>query len=41
MWIGRHLERVGDHASNVAEKSYFIITGKRLKQIMEEKQQEM
>ncbi|WP_286677226.1 phosphate signaling complex protein PhoU [Aminobacterium sp. EBM-42] len=38
MWIGRHLERVGDHASNVAEKSYFIITGERLKQIMEAKQ---
>ncbi|WP_350449527.1 phosphate signaling complex protein PhoU [Aminobacterium mobile] len=38
MWVGRHLERVGDHASNVAEKTYFIATGERLKQILGEKQ---
>lgn len=27
----RHLERVGDHATNVAELAYFVLTGRRLR----------
>lgn len=32
MLVARHLERVGDHASNIAERSFFFITGKRIKE---------
>ena len=28
----RHLERVGDHATNVAELAFFVLTGKRLRE---------
>jgi phosphate transport system protein len=30
MWMARHLERVGDHVTNVAERVYFMITGEIL-----------
>ena len=29
--VARSLERVGDHASNIAERAYFMITGDRIK----------
>jgi phosphate transport system protein len=28
--ISRHLERIGDHATNIAETVYFAATGERL-----------
>lgn len=37
MLISRHLERVGDHASNIAERSYFMVTGSRLREERREK----
>ena len=30
MWVVRHLERVGDHITNVAERAYFMATGETL-----------
>lgn len=30
--VARSLERVGDHASNIAERAYFMITGDRIKE---------
>jgi len=29
--VARHLERIGDHAANIAERSFYMSTGKRLK----------
>ena len=31
MWVARHLERVGDHTTNIAERICFIATGETLK----------
>ena len=30
MWVTRHLERVGDHITNIAERVYFMTTGEAL-----------
>ena len=30
MWVTRHLERVGDHITNIAERVYFMATGDTL-----------
>lgn len=30
MWIARHLERVGDHVTNIAERVYFMDKGENL-----------
>jgi phosphate transport system protein len=30
MWVARHLERVGDHVTNIAERVYFVSTGETL-----------
>ncbi|MDI9370743.1 MAG: phosphate signaling complex protein PhoU [Synergistaceae bacterium] len=35
LWIARHLARIGDHATNVAERVYFMVEGERLKPIIE------
>lgn len=32
MWVARHLERVGDHITNMAERVYFMTTGETLVQ---------
>ena len=34
--VARHLERNGDHAVNIAERSYFMVTGRRLKKVLRE-----
>lgn len=31
---GRHLERIGDHASNIAERVFFMVRGERLKDMV-------
>jgi phosphate transport system protein len=31
MWVARHLERVGDHVTNIAERVYFVAKGQVLK----------
>ncbi len=31
---GRHLERVGDHASNISERVFFMVRGERLKDVV-------
>lgn len=31
---GRHLERIGDHASNIAERVFFMVRGERLKDVV-------
>lgn len=31
LFIARFLERFGDHASNIAERVYYMVTGKRIK----------
>ena len=33
MWVARHLERVGDHVTNIAERVIFMATGKTLKNL--------
>jgi phosphate transport system protein len=30
MWVARHLERVGDHVTNIAERVYFVAKGETL-----------
>ena len=30
LFCGKNLERVGDHATNIAEQAYFLATGKSL-----------
>ena len=35
MWVSRHLARVGDHATNVSERAYFMVRGERLKPLIE------
>lgn len=32
MWVARHLERVGDHITNIAERVYFMARGEMLTQ---------
>lgn len=29
--VARHLERIGDHAANISERSFYMSTGKRIK----------
>jgi len=41
LWIARHLARIGDHATNVAERVYFMVVGKRLKPIIEAKKRSL
>ncbi len=36
IWVARHLARIGDHATNVAERVYFMVKGERLKPLIEE-----
>ena len=31
VWVARHLERVGDHITNIAERVYFVVKGETLK----------
>ena len=35
LWVARHLARIGDHATNVAERVYFMVKGERLKPLIE------
>jgi phosphate transport system protein len=37
LWVARHLARIGDHATNVAERVYFMVKGERLKPLLEAK----
>jgi len=30
LFIGKHLERIGDHATNIAEMVYFAVTGRQM-----------
>jgi len=32
LFVARHFERVGDHATNIAERAYYMITGRRIKE---------
>lgn len=32
--VARHLERIGDHAANISERSFYMSTGKRIKKEM-------
>ena len=41
LWIARHLARIGDHATNVAERVYFMVVGERLKPIIEAKKRSL
>jgi len=41
LWIARHLARIGDHATNVAERVYFMVVGERLKPIIEAKKKSL
>jgi phosphate transport system protein len=36
MWIARHLERIGDHVTNIAERVYFMDKGEKLPKNEEE-----
>ncbi|MDR1648858.1 MAG: phosphate signaling complex protein PhoU [Synergistaceae bacterium] len=36
MWIARHLERIGDHVTNIAERVYFMDKGERMARSTEE-----
>jgi phosphate transport system protein len=31
MLIGRHLERTGDHATNIAEDVFFVVAGEDIR----------
>lgn len=35
LWIARHIARAGDHATNMAEKIFFMSTGKQLRREMD------
>ena len=37
LWVARHLARIGDHATNGAERVYFMVKGERLKPLIEAK----
>jgi phosphate transport system protein len=37
MWIARHLERIGDHVTNIAERVYFMDKGEALTKDKEKK----
>jgi phosphate transport system protein len=39
MLVARSLERIADHASNIAERAYFMITGDRIKEALGPKKQ--
>lgn len=41
IWIARHLARIGDHATNVAERVYFMVKGERLKPLIEKKKKDL
>ncbi|MDR2527844.1 MAG: phosphate signaling complex protein PhoU [Synergistaceae bacterium] len=34
MWVARHLERVGDHITNIAERVYFVAKGQVLSKMI-------
>lgn len=40
MWVARHLERVGDHITNIAERVYFMARGEMLTQRWKDSEEE-
>jgi phosphate transport system protein len=33
MFIAKNMERIGDHATNIAEMTYFMVTGRRIREL--------